>query len=158
MAKTFEEMPVWQKARELVNFIYRVTRKQDVCKDFSLVDQIRRAVISVMSNIAEGFERGSNTEFIQFLFIAKGSAGEVRTQLYIAFDLGYITQADFEEGMKLCLDVSGQLSGLIQYLKGARFKGEKFKKEYKSFRDEVQEAVADFYRKSDSRFNIQNST
>lgn len=150
MAKSFEEMDVWKRARELVKFIYRVTKNKDFCRDFSLVDQIRRAAISVMSNIAEGFERGSNTEFIQFFFIAKGSAGEVRTQLYAALDQAYISREEFQAGKEICVDVSGQLSGLIQYLKGSRLKGEKFKTEYKSFRDEVQEAVQSFYKKSTS--------
>lgn len=141
MAKSFEELDVWKKARELVNFIYKVTKSKEFVKDYGLIDQIRRASVSVMSNIAEGFERGSNTEFLQYLFIAKGSAGEVRTQLYIAFDQGYISQKDFENGKSLCITVSGQISGLIQYLKGSKFKGEKFKKSYKSFRDEVQDLL-----------------
>ncbi len=145
MAKSFEEMDMWKKARELVKFIYQITRNKEFCKDFSLVDQIRRAAVSVMSNIAEGFERGSNTEFIQFLYIAKGSCGEVRTQLYAALDQMYISGAEFEAGKELCINISGQISGLIQYLKGSRLKGEKFKSEYKSFRDEVQEAVRSFY-------------
>ena len=136
---------MWKRSRDLVKFIYQITKSNGFCKDFSLTDQIRRAAVSVMSNIAEGFERGSNTEFTQFLFIAKGSCGEVRTQLYAALDQTYITQEEFRTGKELCVDVSGQISGLIQYLKGSRLKGEKFKKEYKSFRDEVQEAVQSFY-------------
>jgi four helix bundle protein len=148
MAKSFEEMAVWQRARELVKFIYLITKNKDFCKDFSLTDQIRRAAVSVMSNIAEGFERGSNAEFIQFLYIAKGSCGEVRTQLYAAIDQSYITSDDFKSGKELCVDISGQISGLIQYLKGSRLKGEKFKTEFKSFRDEVQDAVQSFYKKN----------
>ncbi len=147
MAKSFEEMAVWQRSRELVKFIYLIIRNKDFCKDFSLTDQIRRAAVSVMSNIAEGFERGSNTEFIQFLYIAKGSCGEVRTQLYAAIDQSYITSVEFKSGKELCVDISGQVSGLIQYLKGSRLKGEKFKTEFKSFRDEVQDAVHSFYKK-----------
>jgi len=143
--RSFEEIDVWKKARELVNFIYNVTKNKEFSKDFGLTDQIRRAAVSVMSNISEGFERGSNTEFIQFLYIAKGSAGEVRTQLYVSLDLGYITKGDFQKGKELCVDISGQLSGLIQYLKGSQLKGEKFKKEYKSFRDETQKVVREFY-------------
>lgn len=88
-----------------------------------------------MSNIAEGFERGSNTEFIQFLYIAKGSAGEVRTQLYVSLDQGYLTTQEFEEGRDRCLNISRQLSGLLQYLKGSRLKGEKFKAAHENFRD-----------------------
>lgn len=137
---------MWRKARELINFIYEITRENSFSKDYSLLDQIRRASVSVMSNIAEGFERGSNTEFIQFLFIAKGSAGETRTQLYIALDQAYITPEMFRKGKQLCIDVSGQISGLIGYLKGSRLKGEKFRTETRSFRDEVQETVEQFYR------------
>jgi four helix bundle protein len=147
--KSFEELPVWQKARELVKYIYDLTKKDVFSKDFSLVDQIRRASVSVLSNIAEGFERGSNTEFIQFLYISKGSAGETRTQLLVALDQDYIGKAEYDCGYKLCIDVSGQLSGFIDYLKGSRLKGEKFKKEYKSFRDEVNEIT--------KQFNIQHS-
>ncbi len=146
MAKSFEEMEMWKRARELVKFIYQITKNDEFRKDFSLTDQIRRAAVSVMSNIAEGFERGSNTEFIQFLYIAKGSCGEVRTQLYVALDESYISNDEFKSGKALCIDISGQISGLIQYLKGSRLKGEKFKTEYKSFRDEVQDAVQSFYK------------
>jgi four helix bundle protein len=149
MPKTFEDLPVWQRARELVRYIYTLTRKEAFSKDFSLVDQIRRASTSVMNNIAEGFERGSNTEFIQFLYISKGSAGETRTQLYIALDQHYIADEEFRRGYNLCVDVSGQLSGLIDYLKGSRLKGEKFKKEYKSMREEVEEIT--------KKLNIQHS-
>lgn len=149
MARTFEDLPVWQKARELVKYIYQITAKGTFSKDSSLVDQIRRASTSVMSNIAEGFERGSNAEFIQFLYISKGSAGETRTQLYIARDQGFITDEDFRRGYEICVDVSGQLSGLIDYLKGSRLQGNKFKKEYRSFRQEVEEITR--------QFNIQNS-
>jgi len=126
------------------------TKNKEFSKDFSLTDQIRRAAVSVMSNIAEGFERGSNTEFIQFLYIAKGSAGEVRTQLYASLDQGYITKEEFQEGRDLCIDISGQLSGLIQYLKGSRLKGEKFRTEHKSFRDEAAEVVREFYKNNKS--------
>ena len=129
MAKSFEDTEMWQKARELVKFIYLVTKCKTFCRDFSLVDQIKRAAVSVMSNIAEGFERGSNAEFIQFLYIAKGSAGEVRAQLYVALDQGYLTQTEMQKGIAICVDVSGQLSGLIRYLKRSSLKGAKFKKE-----------------------------
>ncbi len=132
MAKSFKELEVWGKSRELVNYIYKVTTEEKLKKDFSLKDQIRRAAVSVISNISEGFERGSNTEFLQYLFIAKGSAGEVRAQLYVALDQKYITSEEFNHGQSLCKKVSGQLSGLIQYLKSSKFKGEKFKKEHKS--------------------------
>lgn len=148
MPKSFEELPLWQKARELVNYVYKLTRKDAFSRDFSLVDQIRRSSASVMNNIAEGFERGSNTEFIQFLYISKGSAGETRTQLYIALDQEYISKDEFKKGFDLCRDVSGQLSGLIDYLKGSRMKGEKFNVKHKSMREEVEEITR--------QFNIQN--
>jgi hypothetical protein len=123
MPKSFEELPVWQKARELVNYVYKLTRKDAFSRDFSLVDQIRRSSASVMNNIAEGFERGSNTEFIQFLYISKD---------------------EFKKGFDLCRDVSGQLSGLIDYLKGSRMKGEKFNVKHKSMREEVEEITRQF--------------
>jgi four helix bundle protein len=144
MPKSFEELPVWQKARELVNYVYKLTRKDAFSRDFSLVDQIRRSSASVMNNIAEGFERGSNTEFIQFLYISKGSAGETRTQLYIASDQEYISKDEFKKGFDLCRDVSGQLSGLIDYLKGSRMEGEKFNVKHKSMREEVEEITRQF--------------
>jgi four helix bundle protein len=144
MPKSFEELPVWQKARELVKYVYTLTRKEPFSKDFSLVDQIRRSSTSVMFNTSEGFERGSNTEFIQFLYIAKGSAGETRAQFYVALDQGYITPEEFKKGIAICKDVSGQLSGLIDYLKGSRLKGEKFKKEYKSAKERFEEMTRQF--------------
>ncbi len=149
MARSFEELEVWQRARELVGFIYRLTNNNNFKKDFGLVDQIRRASISIMSNIAEGFERGSNMEFVQFLYIAKGSAGEVRTQLYIARDLDYIDDDKFKQGVMLSKDVSAQTSRLIQYLKGSRYRGEKFKKKYKSMREEVEELLQEFTKKKE---------
>jgi four helix bundle protein len=157
MPKSFEELPVWQKARELVRYVYDLTKKEPFSRDFSLADQIRRAATSVMFNISEGFERGSNTEFIQFLYISKGSAGETRTQLYVAFDQEYITTKEFEKGLSLCKDVSGQLSGLIDYLKGSRLKGEKFKKEYKSMKDRIEEMTKQFNIQH-SKFNKKNFT
>lgn len=86
----FEDIKAWQIARELVREIYRITNKDEFAKDFGLKDQIRRAAVSIMSNISEGFERGSDKEFNQFLNYARGSSAEVKSQLYIASDLGYI--------------------------------------------------------------------
>lgn len=115
--KTFEEIQSWQKARELVNCIYQFTRKPSFAKDFGLKDQIQRAAVSVMSNIAEGFERQSNLEFIKFLFIAKGSAGEVRSLLYLAKDQKYITDMEFSAAEKLTVDCSRLISKFITFLK-----------------------------------------
>ncbi|MFQ5586250.1 MAG: four helix bundle protein [Thermodesulfobacteriota bacterium] len=127
MAKSFEELEVWQKAREIVAVIYRITNDSMFKRDFGLKDQIRRASVSILSNIAEGFERGGNAEFCQFLYIAKGSAAEVRAQLYVALDQGYITQSCFEDTVSICKSVSNQLSGFISYLKQSGLKGQKFK-------------------------------
>jgi len=144
MPKTFEELKVWQKALTLVKSVYRITSNNRFSKDFSLIDQIRRASVSIMSNIAEGFERGSNAEFIQFLYIAKGSCGEVRSQLYVAKELKYISKEEFEGILQMCKEISGQISGFIAYLKGSKLKGEKFKREYKSMRQEVEEIMKEF--------------
>ena len=94
--KDFEEIGAWQKARELTRHIYMVSKQGAFLKDFGLRDQIRRASISIMSNIAEGFERSGTGEFIQFLAISKGSAGEVKSQLYVAVDQDYISKEIFE--------------------------------------------------------------
>ncbi|MEL6445389.1 MAG: four helix bundle protein [Bacteroidota bacterium] len=94
--KRFEDMEAWQAARRLVGEIYAATNTGAFQRDFSLRDQIRRAAISVPSNIAEGFERGSDRDFARFLLIAKGSAGEVRAQLYCALDLGYLSNEEFQ--------------------------------------------------------------
>ncbi|OYQ34405.1 four helix bundle protein [Flavobacterium cyanobacteriorum] len=94
---SFEEIIAWQRARELNTEIYRLTNENGLfAKDYGLRDQMRRASISISSNIAEGFERETAKEFIRFLYIAKASAGEFRSQLYLASDLGYISQVEFE--------------------------------------------------------------
>jgi four helix bundle protein len=123
----FEDLVVYQKACALANGVYALTRRAAFAKDPDLVSQIRRAAVSVMSNVAEGFERGSNTEFVQFLYIAKGSCGEVRAQFSLAFDQGYLSDAEHRKVSDHCRLVSGMLSGLIDYLKGARYRGDKFR-------------------------------
>lgn len=115
--KTFEEITAWQKARELTRRIYDVTGKGRVSRDFALVDQIRRASVSVMSNIAEGFERRGSREFVYFLSVAKGSLGELRAQLYEASDQGYIDDATFKELSLLAADAARMLGGLSRYLR-----------------------------------------
>jgi len=109
----FEDLIVWQKAHDLAVDIYRVTRREPFCRDFGLKDQIQRAAISIMSNIAEGFERYSRPEFRQFLSIARGSVGEVRSQLHLAQSLKYITEDDFETIYSLCKDI-GNLIGALR--------------------------------------------
>ncbi len=123
----FEDLTSWQKARELNRLVYRVSKNAAFAKDFGLRDQIRRASISVMSNIAEGFERGGDREFIQFLSHAKGSCGEIRAQLYAALDESYITQPEFDELNKLCVDVSRLIAGMMTYLRRSDLRGNKFK-------------------------------
>ncbi len=115
--KRFEEMPVWQDARKLTAFVYKLTQENKFKSDYGLRDQIQRASVSVMSNVAEGYERNSRKEFLVFLGYAKGSTGEVRSQLYIAFDLGYIDQEQFDCARELCVSVSVQLTRFSQYLK-----------------------------------------
>ena len=112
----FEELVVWKKVRKLTENIYNVTKDKQFSQDRELVSQIRRASVSVMSNIAEGKERGGGREFAQFLQIAKGSAGEIRSQLYVAKDQNYIAQKIFEELIELSTEVSRLLSGLIKKL------------------------------------------
>ena len=123
----FEDIDAWQKARELTRAVYAVSRSGWFSKDFALRDQIRRASISVMSNIAEGFERGGNKEFRQFLSTAKGSAGEVRAQRYVALDQQYLTPDTFEHLSDLTIRTPRMISGLMTYLQKSGFKGPKFK-------------------------------
>ena len=112
----FEDLHVWQEARELVREVYKVTKQRAFVRDFSLRDQITRAAISSMSNIAEGFERGSRKEFIQFLQVAKGSNGEVRSQLYVALDQEYIDQKMFDKLRNSALALSRRVAKFISYL------------------------------------------
>lgn len=109
----FEDMQAWQKARELTAGIYELTRTGEFAKDYALRDQIRRAAISVMSNLAEGFERSSRQEFHQFLSIAKGSCAEVRSQLYTALDAKLIDQEEFYKAMA-CAESTANLIGAFR--------------------------------------------
>lgn len=118
--REFEELIAWQKARHLVRQIYDVTRGRDFGKDFGLRDQVRRAAVSVMSNIAEGFERAGAGEFHQYLVFAKGSCAEVRSQLYVAFDVGYISEAQFGVLMDSAGEVSRVIGGLRKSVRRKR--------------------------------------
>jgi four helix bundle protein len=113
----FEDVEARQLARKLTCDVYHLTLKNDFGRDYGLKDQIRRASVSIMNNIAEGFERGSNKDFAKFLFISRGSAGEVRSLLYVAKDLNYISEGEFETNKALCCRISGALWGVIQHLK-----------------------------------------
>lgn len=109
----FEDILIWQKAHKFSLDIYKLMQ---VCRDYSFRDQLQRAIVSIMNNIAEGFERRGNKEFKYFLFIAKGSCGEARSMLYLAKDLKYINEKDFENLMERSLEISKMLSGLIKKL------------------------------------------
>src|SRR5574341_596526 len=112
----FEEIEAWKMSRQLTTLIYKLSEQGVFVKDFGLKDQIRRASVSIMSNIAEGFESRTDTQFINFLGHAKGSSGEVRSQLYVALDLKYITQEQFAEAYEFADNSSRQISRFIGYL------------------------------------------
>ena len=123
---TFETLTVYQASKKLCLAVYPFPFKLPLSKDYALIDQIRRSAGSVMDNIAEGYERGGNKELIQFLFIAKGSAGELRSQIIRAKELGYLTHEDAANLYESSLTVSKMLSGYIKYLKQSDFKGSKY--------------------------------
>jgi len=125
--RKFEEIEAWQKARELAREIYSVSGQTPFAKDFALRDQIRRAAISVMSNIAEGYGRGGTKEFTQFLSVAKASAVEVMSHLYVALDQRYIDQKTFDKLAGLADEVSRMIAGLMKYLRSVQIKGSKYK-------------------------------
>ncbi|CAN5359711.1 four helix bundle protein [soil metagenome] len=123
----FEDIEAWKMAREITRMIYQISSSGNFSKDFALVNQIRRTSVSILSNIAEGFERNGDKEFIQFLTIAKGSCGEVRAQLYVALDQNYVDKEHFTSIQNKLVETSRMLSGLIKYLQQSSFKGSKFR-------------------------------
>jgi len=123
----FEDIEAWKLARRVTRMIYDVTSRDRFSRDFALVNQIRRASVSILSNIAEGFERGGNKELVQFLATAKGSCGEVRSQLYVALDQNYISETEFNEISKLLVETSKTLSGFMRYLQSTELRGSKYK-------------------------------
>lgn len=122
----FEDLLCWQKARELTREVYRALA---ICRDLGFRDQIQRASVSVMSNIAEGFESGTKQEFLNYLYIAKGSAGEVRAQLYAAHDIGYLNIEKFKYLNSLAMDCSRLIASFIRALKSSELSGTQYKKE-----------------------------
>jgi four helix bundle protein len=114
--KRFEELGVWQDARQLVRAVYSASKQRAFYRDCGLREQIRRAATSTMSNIAEGFERGTRREFMQFLNISKGSSGEVRSQLYVALDQEYVNEMEFNTLCNSAFMLSRRLSSFIRYL------------------------------------------
>src|SRR6266542_2572413 len=125
--KKFEDIESWKRARTLAKEVYDVTATGKFARDFGLKDQIRRASVSILSNIAEGFERGGDKEFLQFLSVAKGSCGEARAQLYIALDQAYISSAQFEVLSRAATEVSQLISGFMKYLRESNLRGDKYR-------------------------------
>ena len=122
----FEDLEIWQLARELYKFVFKLTLEEPFCRDFKLRDQIRASSGSVSDNIAEGFDRGGNKEFIQFLFFAKGSCGEARNQSYRAFDSSYISQEILNDLLERTDTISRKTTNLIKTLKNSDHKGIKY--------------------------------
>lgn len=120
--KNFEELDSWKKARELAGYVYALTRKEKFSRDFGLRDQIQRAAGSIMHNIAEGFEAGYNAEFIRFLKMARRSAGEVQSELYLALDADYITNDELKKTYDLTVEIKKLINGLITYLSKSTYK------------------------------------
>jgi len=123
----FEDVDAWKVARELTKSVYQVTSSGEFARDFGLRDQIRRAAVSILSNIAEGFERGGNKEFLQFLSHAKGSCGEMRAQLYIALDQSYLSAVQFQKLIEQTIRVSRLIAGLMRYLSSSELRGSKYR-------------------------------
>ncbi len=120
----FEDIEAWRKARELTGAVYAASSEGPFSRDFGLLDQIRRAAVSVMSNVAEGFERGGDVEFRRFLSIAEGPAGEVKAQLYVALDAGLIDKVQFDSLYKMATEAGNLIGGFMRYLtKGSRVAG-----------------------------------
>ena len=123
---TFEDLPIWQKARTLTKYVFDTTSSGPFTGDFRFRDQIRASSASVMDNIAEGFERSGNKEFIQFLYIAKGSCGETRSQAHRAIDFDYINQETLDELIQKTTELSSEITLFIKYLKNSGMKGDKY--------------------------------
>lgn len=159
----FEDLIAWQKARELTKFVYEISRyRKDISTyrnfDIGLANQIQRASVSVMSNIAEGFDRATKYELINYFYIAKGSCGEVRAQLYVALDSGYIDMSKFQYGIGLCDECSRLIQSFIYKVKsggkeGLQFKREKTKRQLETerfleeTRDIIKQGNPEFYDK-----------
>lgn len=125
----FEDLEIWREARVLSKRVFEITSADPFCSDFKFRDQIRSSSGSIMDNIAEGFERDGNKEFVQFLSVSKGSCGEVRSQSHRAFDYQYISPDILDELISRSTQLSKKISSLITYLKKSEFKGAKFHKE-----------------------------
>ena len=124
--KRFYDLEAWKKARILNREIYKMTRSEIFRKDFVLVDQTRRASISIMANLSEGFGRKGNKEFLQFISIAEGSLCELQSHLFVSLDTEYISQSDFEKLFALTEETQRIINGLAEYLRSSELKGTKF--------------------------------
>ena len=125
--RSFEDIEVWQLAREFCKRIYEIMQYNGLKTDYALKDQLNRSSGSIMDNIAEGYDRGGTKEFINFLSVAKGSAGESRSQLYRVLDRNYISKDDHIELSEMTREITNKIGGLISYLKKSGYKGTKFK-------------------------------
>ena len=126
--KRFEDLPIWQEARDFSKKVFWASKEGEFSKEFRLCSQIRASSDSIMDNIAEGFERDGNGEFKQYLFIAKGSCGETRSQIYRAYDYGFLDENTFEELISQSVEISQSISNFIDYLQNTDIKGLKYKK------------------------------
>ena len=124
--RTFKDIRAWEKAVELAKWVYQYSGTYPFSKDKVFQIQIRKAALSIASNIAEGFEREGNKEFIHFLSIAKGSAAETQTQLLIAYEVGYITSEELKQLDELCIEVICLIAGFMKYLRTSKLEGQKF--------------------------------
>lgn len=125
--KRFEDLPVWKDSRELVREVFGIGRKKTLVREYSFRNHIERTAVSIMANIAEGFERDGDKEFVQYLSQAKASAGELRSHLYVALDMNFIELKEFDSIMHKVISISKQLSGLIRYIRRSNIGGRKYK-------------------------------
>ena len=125
--KRFEDLPVWKDSRELVREICGIGRKKTLVREYSFRNHIERTAVSIMANIAEGFERDGDKEFVQYLSQAKASAGELRSHLYVALDMNFIESKEFDSITDKVISISKQLSGLIRYVRRSNIGGRKYK-------------------------------
>ncbi|PIR41757.1 MAG: four helix bundle protein [Candidatus Yanofskybacteria bacterium CG10_big_fil_rev_8_21_14_0_10_37_15] len=147
----FEDLICWQKARLLTREVYKICRdlnisifkRLNIPVDYGFCDQIQRASVSVMSNIAEGFERGTKQEFLNYLYIAKGSAGEVRAQLYVAIDIGYLNSETFKYLNGISVECSRLISSFISKVKTSEFRGLQHRKEYRKGMSDINKMLLD---------------
>jgi four helix bundle protein len=124
--RNFEDLEIWQLARRLTQEVYALGQTPKFSRDYGLKDQMQRAAVSIMSNIAEGFERGGNQEFVQFLYVAKASCGELRSHFYVALDQEYIDQTTMEKSVVLLKRLSVKMKHLIDHLRQSGMRGPKY--------------------------------